>query len=271
MSEPVETESGIFKGFLRKIGLSHKSSEQNQSIPLPDQSQTLPAQESAEIPRQFMVVIADDERYYADNAKQATEAAFTESGRENGVATIAPGAKQLLELSMRGNNGQQVNVVLLDDSYYKGGDAWRFRYADFFAVAKSVGKKTGEFEKSVDVPGTKDVKMKPANWLFRDTNSTTLALALRFLGFEGKIFTVSSAPPHPKEIRKSLDEARSMVPSFPDRFPVDGSILKSARYETRAGEPETYFSISPDELGEFWASKPAQTFNEGIKNLLQTV
>lgn len=182
----------------------------------------LSSRETAEIPHEFLVVVADDEIDVAENTRQSLEQVWRKNHQNGRAVEIASNAMDIFRLALVGNAGKAADAVILDDAYIRNGSLWRPNPDDVIALAKSSDVNFSAFEEEVEIPPVKGATYKPIELLCMQTNSTNFALILRALGYQGKIFVVSSAPPPPSWIRESLNQIRSVVPSFPEKLPIDG-------------------------------------------------
>ena len=207
----------------------------------------LPSSEIVEAPHQylFLAVVADDEIDVAENTGRALKQVFQEQEQKDGNVKIAQNVMDKFELALAGNAGKPADVVILDDAYIQGGGLWRPDSNAIIALAESSGISFFDFEKQVKDPW--NTESRPIEVLCNGGNSTNFALILRALGYAGKIFVVSSAPPEPYEIRDRLNLIRIMVPNFPDKLPIDGISYK--RDQDGHGLPYAN-SVSKD--GRFW-------------------
>lgn len=220
-----EQGPGLAQSILRRLFGGGKKAGRVPVAPVDNELSA--AQEIVEIPHKFFVVVADDEIDIAEKTGQSLEQIFNEQAREDARVKIAQNAMDIFELALTGNAGRPADAVILDDAYIFGGEStWRPEPEDIIALANSSDINFSAFEKPVEIPPIKGSKYRPIELLCMRSNSTNFALILRSLGYQGKIFVVSSAPPRPSEIRASLDQIRGAVSSFPDRLPIDGVSYK---------------------------------------------
>lgn len=203
-----------------------------------------PIQETAEVPHEFLVVVADDEIDVAERTKLSLERLWRDNHQNDQAVKIASDAMDIFRLALTGNAGRPADAVVLDDAYISGGDTiWRPKPDDIIALAKSSGVNFSVFEKPIEL-------------FCMRSNSTHFALILRALGFQGKILVVSSSPPWPSEIRDSLDQIRKVVPSFSEKLPIDGVSYK----RDNDGQGLEYAN-SEDENG-YWATQQDPTIHD---------
>ena len=181
----------------------------------------LEIEESKEVPYKYLVVVADDEEKYAHAVKSAAENALNskESSDHNGVVVVTS-AEELLNVVLTGNNGRSADVVLLDDAYILNNGQWNLRLSLVEKVALQQGIDYSPFtDKVVNERGFSQRAMDV--YLGRP-GSINFALTLRTLGYPGKIFVISSAPPDPDQFMRGVAHIRENIPSFPDQMPIDG-------------------------------------------------
>ncbi len=174
----------------------------------------LPLSETKEIPRDYLVVIAeaqdDDRLTIADFARTATPT----EGYVNRV--IAPNnARDFFRAAMWGKGGKPADAVLLSMDSKKIGAQWMVPQ---HKVEEFLTRLGGDFTTSMP-KNLRDLSDDPSN-----INYAFLLDALRFPGKKYTIF--SGAVPSAPSIAKRAEEIRALVPKYPQDFPIDGYSLK---------------------------------------------
>ncbi len=192
-----------------------------QELPTPTKAPSIEAvqprqKESAEIPHDYFVVIADDRDEHRYATHDAAEAALSASRPEASVSVrVAAGVNDLFSLALSGNRKQQANVVLLDDDYGNEFDRWNPLATQLQKVVEEA-----EFDLSPIIEGTR----------FRHNlnapDSLNLSLLLRAAGYDGKIFVVSSGSPNTDVVKMRTDRVRKDLPTLREGLPIDGFSIK---------------------------------------------
>lgn len=164
--------------------------------------------ESAEIPLDYLVVIADDIPNKAQATDEAVKNVFTGAGDAERGTAIVRDFQDLLVRSLFGKSGGQADVVLLDHNYdYDPYGSWPSRQDVISKVAKA---------HHIDIP---EVESLP-DYLLGSADSVNFAHILRAMGYVGSIFVASSIPPYGEGISAKTSRLTSDMPGLQIRQPV---------------------------------------------------
>lgn len=165
------------------------------------------------------IVVTDD----VESLAKATQYEVNRYLQSNPEVThrceVASSFSKLLELAFNGNAGQPAEVILLDHNYAQAPTQWP---RDFRHLVSQYAEARG-----IDVS---DMLENPDTLrIFKNATSVNYALVLRALGFEGKIFVISSAPPDAQLIKYVTDLWNNSLPNHQVEFPIQGYSMKAGR------------------------------------------
>lgn len=180
--------------------------------------------EFREIPDKFFTVIADDESYYADSTEKAIITGFSSGNKTHGGIYKAQDAIDLFRAALFGKDGDQADVILLDDRFEKNYESWKSKDEDLTVLANQA---------SIDF--TPYLMPDRSGAVFSGTmpddlhrpNSTSFAILLRILGYKNNIFVVSGNPPTVEMIEREVFALAKHAPDhYKPAFPVNGFSIK---------------------------------------------
>jgi|GEM_PF-3527302 len=191
----------------------------------------LPLPERAEVPTDLLVVVFDDMPNARADTKARVGLNIEGAGKTFRIETPA-NILDALNTALRGKSSGQADVVLLDHRYYDNLKSWLPDPAQLARLAETTGV---EFEAFIPTEiirwdGSKYFEDNGAGQLYYPS-SISNSLLLRALGYQGKIFVVSSDPPEPAAYLQYVEKLRAAVPSFPAGLPLNGMIHKGKHTE----------------------------------------
>lgn len=166
------------------------------------------AKESAEIPLDYLVVIADDMPNVAKATEEAVKAVFADASTAQRGTAIVRDFQDLLVRSLFGKGGGHADVLLLDHNYdYDLYGSWPARQDVISKVAKA---------HHMDIPGIDHLP----DYLLGSADSVKFAHILRAMGYSGSIFVASSVPPYGEGISAITSRFTRDIPGIQLRQPV---------------------------------------------------
>lgn len=174
--------------------LSNNGTDTHQDIVFPERKELTPVD--------YFIVIADDRPMQAKQTEVNAVEMFPDGNSVERIRKAAD-ARDLFLLATQGNAGRPADVVLLDDDYSYQQQEW-------------VISNDGYFE-----------QIPP--FLYGPADSISFALALRAVGYSGKIVVVSNSPPDAEIIESRTQKYNRRSPDKPLEFPIDGCVLKNQK------------------------------------------
>lgn len=192
---------------------------------------------SAEIPQNYLIVIADDWLDDQSRTEQAVRDSFSESGSTAGLQVEKPTKiKHLLQTALSGKDGSQADVVLLDNGYGLAKTDWAIDYLHPPDLQYIASRAQVEIEHLLPRSGdTESFENRVKTKLLTDPSGMRLAILLRTLGYTGQIFIVSGG-----SIEDTIDigtdqlrHARENIPGIQlDSHPIDGYANKDTPFSS---------------------------------------
>jgi hypothetical protein len=187
-------------------------------------AETIRPAEFMELPSGFFTVIADDVVEYADRAEKAVHDGFSSGNITHGCIHKAKNAMDLFQSALYGKEGQQADVVLLDDRFDDDLNNWKPNESDLLLLAKQSGIDDSAFKKP-EHGGRQYAEEMPDNLYC--PNSTHFAMLLRIFGYKNNIFVLSTQPPEVNYIEGEVRALTKYAPnSYNPLFPINGVSTK---------------------------------------------
>jgi hypothetical protein len=173
-------------------------------------------QGSEEIPWDFYIVVADDESHFRDQTN--TELGdFLKNFPNSRVGISNPtSTRETIRESVKGNRGNQANLVLLDTALEHRQDRWKLDPYDMFNECKRLGIKFPITKDDRNVPF--DIIEKRINGLTRGGDS--LALVLRMCGYTGTLCTLSNTSTHDIWLSGDVKNMEEVIPDLAITKPI---------------------------------------------------
>ncbi len=212
----------------------------------------------------YGVVVADDEKWWAERTAGAWKEALTKEGVNSGIKVVSGYQELLKSIKMT------PALIVLDHKYEENYRLWRPEEVELENLAREMG---------VDFNPIK--KPDRGGWIVSDMpdglyhpNSVNFGLLLRYFGFTGKIVVVSSDPPEPDYITRELTDLNTHLGSFDLEVsdPIDAVVCKPSRYHPNQFQYATQRRASTQ--GEIWwdyQQIEGEDFSVAIGQLLRTL
>lgn len=180
--------------------------------------------ESAEIPCDYLVVIADDEIEKGEATLRAAQSAMQQNGTSGAHVHRATNVEDLFSRALYGKaGGKQADAVCLDDLYATDEQEWTPTPEMMSNVAK---RRSIDFSPYTPQHGETKKMMGIMPDALYHPNSIHLALLLRITGYTGQIFIVSSTPPDVDKILQDTEALAEAVQQYSAGFPINGCTMK---------------------------------------------